>query len=150
MCAQHGFGQRQHLGFCKELVLTSLVIDLIEKMASSDIFFFFFCHKKVMWVRTLERTVIKALCPHRDWIQPLLRPQFNSWVRIIHWRRDRLPTLVFLCFPCDSAVKEFACNAGDLGWIPGLGRFPWRREKLSTPVFWPGESYGLYSSWGRK
>ena len=26
--------------------------------------------------------------------------------------------------PCDSAGKESACNAGDLGSIPGLGRFP--------------------------
>ena len=27
-------------------------------------------------------------------------------------------------FPCDSAVKESACNAGDLGLVPGLGRSP--------------------------
>ena len=27
-------------------------------------------------------------------------------------------------FPCGSAGKESACNAGDLGSIPGLGRFP--------------------------
>ena len=27
-------------------------------------------------------------------------------------------------FPCGSAGKESACNAGDLGLIPGLGRFP--------------------------
>ena len=27
-------------------------------------------------------------------------------------------------FPWGSTVKEFACNAGDLGSIPGLGRFP--------------------------
>ena len=26
---------------------------------------------------------------------------------------------------------------------PGLGRFPWRRERLPTPVFWPGEFHGL-------
>ena len=38
--------------------------------------------------------------------------------------RDRLTTLVFLCFPCGSAGKESACNAGDLGSIPGLGRSP--------------------------
>ena len=25
-------------------------------------------------------------------------------------------------FPCDSTGKESACNAGDLGSIPGLGR----------------------------
>ena len=42
----------------------------------------------------------------------------------ICWRRDRLPTPVFLGFPCGSAGKESACNAGDLGLIPGLGRSP--------------------------
>ena len=54
----------------------------------------------------------------------LLLPQFDSWVRKIRWRRDKLPTPVFLGFPCGSAGKESACNAGDLGSIPGLGRFP--------------------------
>ena len=49
---------------------------------------------------------------------------FDSWVRKIHWRRDRLPTLVLLGFPDDSAGKESICNAGDLGSIPGLGRMP--------------------------
>jgi len=28
-----------------------------------------------------------------------------------------------LGFPCGSASKESACSAGDLGSIPGLGRF---------------------------
>src|SRR5574337_398042 len=28
------------------------------------------------------------------------------------------------CFPCGSAGKESACNAGDLDSIPGLGRSP--------------------------
>ena len=32
------------------------------------------------------------------------------------WRRVRLPTPVFLGFPCGLAGKESACNAGDLGW----------------------------------
>ena len=27
-------------------------------------------------------------------------------------------------FPGGSDGKESTCNAGDLGWIPGLGRFP--------------------------
>ena len=32
-------------------------------------------------------------------------------------------------FPGDSDGKEFACNAEDLGSIPGSGRkIPWRRE----------------------
>ena len=29
-----------------------------------------------------------------------------------------------LGFPCGSAGKESACNVGDLGLIPGLGRSP--------------------------
>ena len=45
-------------------------------------------------------------------------------------------------FPCDSLDKESACNAGDLGSIP--------RERLPTPVFWPGEFHELYSPWGCK
>ena len=48
----------------------------------------------------------------------------SSWVRKICWRRNRLPTPVFLAFPCGSAGKESACNEGDLISIPGLGRFP--------------------------
>ena len=52
------------------------------------------------------------------------RPGFDSWVRKIHWRRDRLPTPVFLGFPCGSAGKESACNARDLSSIPRLGRSP--------------------------
>ena len=46
--------------------------------------------------------------------------------------------------------QESTRNAGDLGSIPGLGRFPWRRERLPTPVFWPGEFHGLCSLWGHK
>ena len=45
---------------------------------------------------------------------------FNPWVGKIPWRRKEQPTPV----PCGSAGKESACNAGDLGLIPGLGRSP--------------------------
>ena len=41
------------------------------------------------------------------------------------WRRDTLPTPVFLGFPCGSAGKP-------------------------TPVFWPEEFHGLYGPWGCK
>ena len=52
------------------------------------------------------------------------------------WRRNRLPTPVFLGFPCGSAGKESACNAGDLDLIPGLGRS--LRERKGYPVQYPG------------
>ena len=49
---------------------------------------------------------------------------FDGQVGKIHWRKDSLPTPVFLGFPGGSAGKEPTCNAGDLGSIPGLGRSP--------------------------
>ena len=113
---------------------------------------------------------------------------FDSWVRKILWRRDRLPTPVFLRFPYDSDGKESTCNARDPSSIPGSGRssgegtgyplqyswaslvvqlvenppamqgtyrrpefnpwvgkIPWRRERLPTPVVSPGEFHGLQS-----
>ena len=51
-------------------------------------------------------------------------PRFDSWVRKILWRRDRLSTPVSLGFPCGSAGKEPTCNVGDMGSVPGLGRSP--------------------------
>ena len=35
-------------------------------------------------------------------------------------------------------------------WETWVGKIPWRREWLPTPVFWPGEFLGLYSPWGHK
>ena len=31
-----------------------------------------------------------------------------------------------------------------------VGKIPWRKERLPTPVFWPGEFHGQDSSWGDK
>ena len=51
-----------------------------------------------------------------------------------------------LHFPGGSAGKNSACNVGDLGLIPGLGRSPGEGDGYpSTPVFWPGEFHGLQS-----
>ena len=36
------------------------------------------------------------------------------------------------------------------GFDPWVEKVPWRRERLPTPVFWPGEFHGLYSPWGWK
>ena len=65
-----------------------------------------------------------TLCDPMDCSLQCRRPWFNSWVRKIPWRKARLPTPVFLGFPCDSAGNESACNAEGLGSIPGLGRSP--------------------------
>ena len=56
---------------------------------------------------------------------------WETWVQFLRWedpgiwrRRDRLPTPLFLGFPCGSVCKESTCNVGDLGSIPGLERSP--------------------------
>ena len=67
--------------------------------------------------------------------------RFDPWVGKIPWGREWQPTLVFLpgkshrqrslmgwrlwgLTELDLAGKKPACNAGDLGLIPGLGRSP--------------------------
>ena len=49
---------------------------------------------------------------------PYLFP-IDSWVRKSPWRRDKLPTPVFMGFRGGSDSKESVCSAGDLGSIPG-------------------------------
>ena len=45
-------------------------------------------------------------------------------------------------FPCGSAGKESACNAGDLGSIPGLGRSP--GEGIGYPLQYSGLGNSMY------
>ena len=61
-------------------------------------------------------------------------------------------------FPGGTVVKIPPAHAGDAGYvgsIPGLGRFPWGRPWWPTPGFLPGKFHGQrslvgYSPWGRK
>ena len=41
-----------------------------------------------------------------------------------------------LGFPCGSAGKESACNAGELGLIPGVGKIP--GEEKDHPLLYSG------------
>ena len=79
----------------------------------------------------------------------------NPWVGKILWRRDKLPTPVFLGFPCGSAGKESTCNVRVLGSIPGLGRSP--REGKGYPLQYSGLEnsmdytvHGVTKSWIRQ
>ena len=84
------------------------------------------------------------------------RPQFDSWVGKIHWRRHRLPTPIFLGFPGGSDGKESACNVGDQGSIPGWGRSSGEGKSnslqdssLENPMdrgAWPATIHGVAKS----
>ena len=58
-------------------------------------------------------------------------------------------------FPNGSAGQESACNAAELGSIPGLGRSPGGENVNTLRFLLPRESHGQriltgYSPWGRK
>ena len=70
-------------------------------------------------------------------------------------KRDRLLTLVFLGFPGGLDSKESACNVGNLGLIPGLGRCPGGGCGNLLQYSCLGNSHGQRSlgatcSWGHK
>ena len=59
------------------------------------------------------------------------------------------PTSVFSGFPCVSAGKDSACNAGDWGSIPGLGRLP--GDGKGYPLQYSGLENSMdYSPWDCK
>ena len=39
--------------------------------------------------------------------------------------------------------ERICLQCGRPGLNPWVGKMPWRRERLPTPVFWPGEFHGL-------
>ena len=61
--------------------------------------------------------------------------------------------MVLLSHLWASLVAQLVKNppAMQKTWVQSLvGKIPWRRERLPTPVFWPLEFHGLYSPWGHK
>ena len=77
---------------------------------------------------------------------------FDPWVGKIHWRRDRLPTPVFLDFPCGSAANLPAMQET---WVKSLGwEDPLEKGKathcsiLAWGTPWTAWSMGL-QSWTR-
>ena len=83
---------------------------------------------------------------------PQCRRPWVSWVGKIPWRRDRLPTSVFLVLPCGSASKESACNVGDC--VQSLGcEDPLEKEAAthSSILGWriPWIVHGITKSWTR-
>ena len=87
----------------------------------------------------------------------------NLWVSSRHWQKydsflawltqNKHESVDMRGFPCDSAGKEFTCNVGDLGLIPGLERSP--AEGKDYPLQYSGlkkymdYTHGVAKSWTR-
>ena len=55
--------------------------------------------------------------------------KIESELQIEPWTQpSQLFDFGFLDFPYGSAGKESACNVGDLGSVPGLGRYPGEKK----------------------
>ena len=87
----------------------------------------------------------------------LLRRTWNLLIVITgEGRTIRIYFFLSSCIPRPSLVFFFPPVLSSLGHhIPpsifrAVGNIPWRRERIPTPVFWPGEFHGLYSPWGCK
>ena len=75
---------------------------------------------------------------HKGLQQPLTAILLFYWASHSRWA-----SLVARLVKNPPAMRE---TAFDL-WV---GKSPWRGERLPTPVSWPGEFHGLYSTCGHK
>ena len=55
-----------------------------------------------------------------------------------------------LGLPLWLSWQGICLQCGRPGFDPWVGKIPWRRERLPTPAFWPGEFHGLDSPWACK
>ena len=77
----------------------------------------------------LQLSTFQPLC----YQGPLIKTELSWWLK---WQR--------ICLQC-----------GRPGFDPWVGKIPWRREWLPSPIFLPGEFYGQrslagYSPWDHK
>ena len=71
----------------------------------------------------------------------------------ISYRFFQESVLCFVTFKVASLVIQLVKNLPAIRetWIWSLGwEIPWRRERLPTPMFFPGEFHRLYGPWGCK
>ena len=80
----------------------------------------------------------------------------NEYSGLISFRTDWLDlpavqgNLKSLLQHHSSWLSWFHLQCRRPGFDPWVGKILWKRERLPTPVFWPGEFHGLYRPWGHK
>ena len=86
-------------------------------------------------------------CAQQSQLRILRNPQHGSQEPLAFGR--------LLGFPGDSDGKRIHLQGRRPGFNPWVGKIPWGREWLPTPVFLPGESHGQrtlegHSPWDNK
>ena len=82
-----------------------------------------------------------------------LETQRRVDVVVLSSKATRKQNSLFLGVPRASLVALMVRNLPamqDTWFNPWVGKIPWRRERLPTPVFCLGKFHGQYSPWGHK
>ena len=88
-----------------------------------------------MAVHTQMEILLLSLTGHSVWSWHLTLDYIKHSLNVLS--HEKLAYLVAQTVKNPPAMQET--------WVWPLGwKIPWRRERLPTPVFWPGESHGLY------
>ena len=73
----------------------------------------------------------------------------SRWVITLLWLCESLRFFLYSSSASQVAQWYRIClQYGRSGLAPWVGTIPWRRERLPTPVFWPGEFHGLHTVHG--
>ena len=73
-----------------------------------------------------------------------------SWCRSKYSSEYKVSHILVKGFPDGSVGIFLRLQCMRPQFDSGVGKIPWRRERLPTPGFWPGEFHGLYSPRGCK
>ena len=78
----------------------------------------------------------------------------ETWIQSLDWEdaleKGKATYSTILGLPLWLSWQRICLQCGRPGSNPWVGKIPWRRERLPTPVFWPGEVHGLCSPLGGK
>ena len=94
---------------------------------------------------------LKSLLQHHSSKASVLWCSTFFMVQLSHPYRSTGKTIALTIWAFVGKVIAWLFNMLSIpGFNPWVGKIPWRRERLPTPVFWPGDFHGLYNPWVRK
>ena len=112
-----------------------------------------FTQTHIHWVSDAIQPSHPLLSPSPPAPNPSQHQSLFQWVnsshevaKVLEWSKFWIISEVILSFKatCKPQITRILLQCRRHGFYPWVGRIPWRREQLPTPVFWPGEFHGLY------